>query len=76
MIESDAEKLKEFQSTLLMRGATILNEILVTQALRFKTTLLMRGATSSERGGEARVQGFQSTLLMRGATSSSFESSL
>ena len=45
MIESDAEKLKEFQSTLLMRGATILNEIFVTQAVRFQSTLLMRGAT-------------------------------
>ena len=63
----DAERIKRFQSTLLMRGATRL----ARQSCNinpFQSTLLMRGATRHgwERKGEGTK--FQSTLLMRGAT--------
>ena len=59
-------RLPRFQSTLLMRGATILFVLLMPRYL-FQSTLLMRGATVpfwvAQYGPE-----FQSTLLMRGAT--------
>ena len=59
----------EFQSTLLMRGATC-SRARRARALRsFQSTLLMRGATSAY--SEKNFAGiFQSTLLMRGATAS------
>ena len=40
----------EFQSTLLMRGATAAKSICRRQARRFQSTLLMRGATVSILG--------------------------
>ena len=56
----------EFQSTLLMRGATRADdEGFINNA--FQSTLLMRGATASIDTAQRAIQ-FQSTLLMRGAT--------
>ena len=59
-----------FQSTLLMRGATLapLGEPSCVSA--FQSTLLMRGATTPACCTE-RHRRFQSTLLMRGATDAS-----
>ena len=56
----------QFQSTLLMRGATGFID-LVQGKEEFQSTLLMRGATLEGRQHMAYGQ-FQSTLLMRGAT--------
>ena len=55
-----------FQSTLLMRGATV-KACPYRRIQKFQSTLLMRGATKAEL---ARLFAniFQSTLLMRGAT--------
>ena len=55
-----------FQSTLLMRGATIL-ELSSWSSIKFQSTLLMRGATKV-LGIPIGFLTFQSTLLMRGAT--------
>ena len=55
-----------FQSTLLMRGATILC-VTTARRLLFQSTLLMRGATRRKRLYRKNKE-FQSTLLMRGAT--------
>ena len=56
----------EFQSTLLMRGATAVMEGSASIKI-FQSTLLMRGATlSSILSTQTMI--FQSTLLMRGAT--------
>ena len=55
-----------FQSTLLMRGATVSGEVGGAEQI-FQSTLLMRGATTELRI-DLPVQIFQSTLLMRGAT--------
>ena len=55
-----------FQSTLLMRGATI-SITKTLYRLQFQSTLLMRGATLAILCS-VRCQRFQSTLLMRGAT--------
>ena len=55
-----------FQSTLLMRGATIDSDDAFL-LLRFQSTLLMRGATLQHMY-PVTLFGFQSTLLMRGAT--------
>ena len=66
VIKSRCCRLCQFQSTLLMRGATRgAGHRGVT--LKFQSTLLMRGATA---GGFKRhwCMAFQSTLLMRGAT--------
>ena len=57
----------EFQSTLLMRGATSVVGISQTEIALFQSTLLMRGATTLPRT-LLRSWLFQSTLLMRGAT--------
>ena len=59
-------KWTQFQSTLLMRGAT-LQQSLIGLCRPFQSTLLMRGATSSTSILVALCV-FQSTLLMRGAT--------
>ena len=56
----------EFQSTLLMRGATAQMDARITE-IKFQSTLLMRGATIKRRMPFQALQ-FQSTLLMRGAT--------
>ena len=56
----------EFQSTLLMRGATTCSIFHYFTSL-FQSTLLMRGATF-RRARSAGRDRFQSTLLMRGAT--------
>ena len=56
----------QFQSTLLMRGATIC-PLIYRQYSRFQSTLLMRGATSTHLTLRQNAI-FQSTLLMRGAT--------
>ena len=61
----------EFQSTLLMRGATTTHSL--CQSLHiFQSTLLMRGATRYSTVGVCLVSLFQSTLLMRGATRFAF----
>ena len=57
----------EFQSTLLMRGATVC-PFCDTGKLRFQSTLLMRGATLYLGPFIKATYKFQSTLLMRGAT--------
>ena len=62
-----AHKTLQFQSTLLMRGATVSSLIGVHPSL-FQSTLLMRGATRDCRNLPADPYQFQSTLLMRGAT--------
>ena len=55
-----------FQSTLLMRGATLRRHD-ARQTQTFQSTLLMRGATTvATKDVDAML--FQSTLLMRGAT--------
>ena len=60
------DTVKEFQSTLLMRGATkSYTSDLGTYS--FQSTLLMRGATNQALEGMSE-EIFQSTLLMRGAT--------
>ena len=56
----------EFQSTLLMRGATT-PAVIDSQMDVFQSTLLMRGATDSLLLPASHSR-FQSTLLMRGAT--------
>ena len=56
----------QFQSTLLMRGATRVSVITRSNSL-FQSTLLMRGATSNLECCDFLAK-FQSTLLMRGAT--------
>ena len=56
----------QFQSTLLMRGATAKTSE-DNASTSFQSTLLMRGATKYP-GVKALVKTFQSTLLMRGAT--------
>ncbi len=61
-------KIKQFQSTLLMRGATSPKRTVMMTTFLFQSTLLMRGATR-ERPKAAALAQFQSTLLMRGATS-------
>ena len=58
----------EFQSTLLMRGATIAKTQFKFDGT-FQSTLLMRGATIGTRLLAMMSDEFQSTLLMRGATS-------
>ena len=58
-----------FQSTLLMRGAT-LDERIKEQVMEFQSTLLMRGATLYYFREVVYNALFQSTLLMRGATPS------
>ena len=60
-----------FQSTLLMRGATLI-KVCWTTMHRFQSTLLMRGATF-DGSGNISISTFQSTLLMRGATFSETE---
>ena len=57
---------KQFQSTLLMRGATQADSKRHT-GVKFQSTLLMRGATTVTPDAPAMFS-FQSTLLMRGAT--------
>ena len=57
----------QFQSTLLMRGATPLHWQGILVHLVFQSTLLMRGATFSNSIPSSGDR-FQSTLLMRGAT--------
>ena len=59
----------QFQSTLLMRGATRWRYSRYAPAGQFQSTLLMRGATRSGWPAERPAAEFQSTLLMRGATS-------
>ncbi len=61
------EAARQFQSTLLMRGATRVLSKEISFPLRFQSTLLMRGATSGVLPRQRQRQ-FQSTLLMRGAT--------
>ena len=56
----------QFQSTLLMRGATSVRAR-PSSALLFQSTLLMRGATTCI-DFPSNMSRFQSTLLMRGAT--------
>ena len=55
-----------FQSTLLMRGETMMR-IIISMIVLFQSTLLMRGETSRS-GTRAPSLTFQSTLLMRGET--------
>ena len=70
LIEADNMSIdKQFQSTLLMRGATPSWYDSLTNVRRFQSTLLMRGATAVSTS-VSTMQRFQSTLLMRGATSS------
>ena len=57
----------EFQSTLLMRGATQAGGKLLRHR-EFQSTLLMRGATAWAESSGSPDSVFQSTLLMRGAT--------
>ena len=59
----------EFQSTLLMRGATRKASRHFSVCEVFQSTLLMRGATLSTCVQSPITYVFQSTLLMRGATS-------
>ena len=61
------DRTTEFQSTLLMRGATS-SAIRTTSKKVFQSTLLMRGATTTVRKLNKELEEFQSTLLMRGAT--------
>ena len=56
-----------FQSTLLMRGATLPSLSSGSIFFVFQSTLLMRGATQAAIQPEL-LKLFQSTLLMRGAT--------
>ena len=56
----------EFQSTLLVRGATLIC-VSDTYKILFQSTLLVRGATH-QRFSSAGRKLFQSTLLVRGAT--------
>ena len=65
-VDAISADIVEFQSTLLMRGATevVLLDVLIPL---FQSTLLMRGATAWTRMATSSTQ-FQSTLLMRGAT--------
>ena len=58
-----------FQSTLLMRGATMVKGKDKTGKGIFQSTLLMRGATEPTSLASRMQSLFQSTLLMRGATS-------
>ena len=59
----------EFQSTLLVRGATNDNSIFFLTN-KFQSTLLVRGATANT-SGNSFDKIFQSTLLVRGATAES-----
>ena len=64
----EVQRLKyQFQSTLLMRGATPFLQY-YNFLQRFQSTLLMRGATRRSTTHRHTHQQFQSTLLMRGAT--------
>ena len=58
----------EFQSTLLMRGATRKVAQDLYNVITFQSTLLMRGATGHQLPASRHSRRFQSTLLMRGAT--------
>ena len=60
--------LRTFQSTLLMRGATVGQVCAMSEPGKFQSTLLMRGATRRIPTAETLDCTFQSTLLMRGAT--------
>ena len=55
-----------FQSTLLVRGATLICSF-CESLNRFQSTLLVRGATKQLKSKHAQIL-FQSTLLVRGAT--------
>ena len=68
MIYSSSSLRSGFQSTLLMRGATLVNCV-TGETPAFQSTLLMRGATRGSRKVIGQYSRFQSTLLMRGATS-------
>ena len=59
---------KSFQSTLLMRGATVCRWTRWSSTNVFQSTLLMRGATGFTPVEATKEMIFQSTLLMRGAT--------
>ena len=56
-----------FQSTLLVRGAT-LSDGNAFKTESFQSTLLVRGATQTPAPLADRTKPFQSTLLVRGAT--------
>ena len=60
--------LHQFQSTLLMRGATAKVIFSRSSGISFQSTLLMRGATWRALVSFSSSVIFQSTLLMRGAT--------
>ena len=62
------EGFMEFQSTLLMRGATLRRRSGTNGLSKFQSTLLMRGATWTILDNYLITNVFQSTLLMRGAT--------
>ena len=64
----------QFQSTLLMRGATVRSTLSLYNSKIFQSTLLMRGATLQLIQVDIIIE-FQSTLLMRGATQKSAASS-
>ena len=70
MIAAASSSESQFQSTLLMRGATSDTRLAQDLLRTFQSTLLMRGATTGAAGVAASFV-FQSTLLMRGATPSS-----
>ena len=56
-----------FQSTLLIRGATV-QEFRASGVYEFQSTLLIRGATAAASASAYKLLRFQSTLLIRGAT--------
>ena len=58
-----------FQSTLPVRGATVIAGLLNTGLLLFQSTLPVRGATAPAVSVLCRRTIFQSTLPVRGATS-------
>ena len=64
---NDVKAFLQFQSTLLMRGATSMMYVSPRYAA-FQSTLLMRGATTIGTAKASPAIKFQSTLLMRGAT--------
>ena len=64
---NDVKAFLQFQSTLLMRGATSMMYVSPRYAA-FQSTLLMRGATTIGAAKASPAIKFQSTLLMRGAT--------
>ena len=67
-VKRSAQTSTRFQSTLLMREATLPVPLPSLRQI-FQSTLLMRGATIAEKYGVSINTVFQSTLLMRGATS-------